>query len=129
MLSLLSFVARQIISQIGIIFFMYKMRKNLIPLGINLYYIFLVMDDENPKEVTADAIVTVTVTLIRRNMSTLFGDETVKEVTQIIENGLDEGKEEGGEAVEIATTKRPAWMKQKKGGDISFEKVHCLFEH
>lgn len=73
------------------------------------------MDDENPKEVTADAIVTVTVTLIRRDMSTLFGDETVKDVTQIVENGLEDCKEEGGEPVsEVATAKRPAWMKQKK---------------
>lgn len=73
------------------------------------------MDDENPKEVTANAIVTVTVTLIRRNMSTLFGDETVKEAPQILENGLEEGKEEVGESVnENASAKRPAWMKQKK---------------
>lgn len=74
------------------------------------------MDDENPKEVTADAIVTVTVTLIRRDMSTLFGDETVKEATQIVENGPEEGKEEAGDAVnETVSAKRPAWMKQKKG--------------
>lgn len=73
------------------------------------------MDDENPKEVTADAIVTVTVTLIRRDMYTLFGDDTVKEATQIVENGPEEGKKDGETANETATAKRPAWMKQKKG--------------
>nr|XP_023021631.1 translocation protein SEC63 homolog [Leptinotarsa decemlineata] len=76
-----------------------------------------VMDDENPKEVTAGAIVTVTVTLIRKDMSTLFGDESVKEEIQITENGIDEVKEGVGESQPNEhSAKRPAWMKQKKGG-------------
>lgn len=38
-----------------------------------------VIDDDNPTVYTAEAIVTVTVTLIRKNMRELFGDETIKE--------------------------------------------------
>ncbi|KAG5883839.1 hypothetical protein JTB14_033760 [Gonioctena quinquepunctata] len=76
-----------------------------------------VMDDENPKEVTAGAIVTVTVTLIRKDMSTLFGDESVKETEQIAENGTEESKEGAGEAQPSENSaKRPAWLKQKKSG-------------
>lgn len=76
------------------------------------------IDDENPTEVTAGAIVTVTVTLIRHDMSTLFGDETVEEVTAITENGIiepetKEGNTDGPEKEEAV--KRPAWLRQKKG--------------
>lgn len=77
------------------------------------------MDDENPTEVTAGAIVTVTVTLIRKDMSALFGDDTVKENNMIVENGVDtEGKNQGaGDNAEPAEAalKRPAWLKQKRG--------------
>lgn len=38
---------------------------------------FAVIDDENPTVYTAGAIVTVTVKLIRQNMSDLFGDDSV----------------------------------------------------
>lgn len=38
-----------------------------------------VVDDENSNVVTAGAIVTVTVELVRRSMSELFGDATAKE--------------------------------------------------
>nr|CAH7743594.1 unnamed protein product [Callosobruchus chinensis] len=80
-----------------------------------------VMDDENPKEVTAKAIVTVTVTLTRKDMSTLFGDETAKIATRITENGTDDTKEPGaGEpANETTSAKRPAWLKQQKKMDES----------
>lgn len=85
---------------------------------LNLYFWFLaVIDDENPTEVTAGAIVTVTVTLIRQNMSTLFGDETVVEAQAITENGIEGDTKEGdgdNEQQEPAI-KRPAWLKQKKG--------------
>lgn len=74
------------------------------------------MDDDNPTEVTAGAIVTVTVTLTRKDMSTLFGDETVKEVPVIAENGVEE-KEGTGEP-EIESVKRPVWLKQKRGRKI-----------
>ncbi|KAF2893531.1 hypothetical protein ILUMI_12642 [Ignelater luminosus] len=77
-----------------------------------------VIDDENPTEVTAGAIVTVTVALIRHNMSTLFGDETVAEAQAITENGIEGDTKEGdgdNEQHEPAI-KRPAWLKQKKGG-------------
>lgn len=79
-----------------------------------------VMDDENPTEVTAGAIVTVTVTLDRKDMSSLFGDDTVPEVVcdedgeprNNSKDDKDKDKEDkdGGGDVE----KRPAWMKQKK---------------
>ncbi|KAJ8947406.1 hypothetical protein NQ318_009612 [Aromia moschata] len=75
-----------------------------------------VMDDDNPTEVTAGAIVTVTVTLVRKDMGTLFGDDTVKENTTITENGTEEVKEGAGEPEAEATVKRPAWLKQKRGG-------------
>lgn len=79
---------------------------------------FLVVDDENPTEVTAGAIVTVTVTLIRKNMSEIFGDETIKDTTNITENvPTDEVKENGKGDVE--QVKKPAWVKQKKGMNLS----------
>lgn len=83
-----------------------------------MFFWYLVIDDENPTEVTAGAIVTVTVTLIRRNMSTLFGDETVVEAQVITENGIDEPKEGAGDAEgehQESSIKKPAWLKQKKG--------------
>ena len=74
--------------------------------------IFTVIDDENPTEVTTGAIVTVTVVLIRKDMSTLFGDDSVEDKNIISENGHDDGDPEP----EVQTVKRPAWQKQKKGG-------------
>lgn len=41
--------------------------------------LFSVIDDENTNVVTAGAIVTVTVTLVRRNMKELFGNSDVAE--------------------------------------------------
>lgn len=77
------------------------------------------MDDENPTEVTAGAIVTVTVTLIRKDMSSLFGDNTVVENNLITENGIEsEGKGTGGAGDTVESdniVKRPAWLKQKRG--------------
>ncbi|XP_056642666.1 translocation protein SEC63 homolog isoform X2 [Diorhabda sublineata] len=73
-----------------------------------------VMDDENPNEVTAGAIVTVTVTLIRKDMSSLFGDDSAKDTIEINENGTDEVKENAGG--DETVVKRPAWLKQKKSG-------------
>lgn len=43
----------------------------------------IVIDDENTNVVTAGAIVTVTVMLVRRNMSELFGDTTVADKEEI----------------------------------------------
>lgn len=75
------------------------------------------MDDDNPTEVTAGAIVTVTVNLERKDMSTLFGDETIPDVPNVVENGIEEGKEVDGEGENEASApvKRPAWLKQKRG--------------
>lgn len=80
------------------------------------------MDDENPTEVTAGAIVTVTVTLIRKDMRVLFGDDTVVENNIITENGIEaEGKNltgAGDSAESENAVKRPAWMKQKRGNNL-----------
>lgn len=55
------------------------------------------IDDENPTEVTAGAIVTVTVTLVRHDMSSLFGDETVPDAAPICEGKNDEKGDGDGE--------------------------------
>jgi hypothetical protein len=57
--------------------------------------LFSVIDDENPTVYTAGALVTVTVTLVRHNMSVLFGDEnaTDKHEQQDASN-LIKGEEE-----------------------------------
>lgn len=58
--------------------------KNLIYLQYTHIFIsFLVIDDENTNVVTAGAIVTVTVSLVRQNMSELFGDTTAVEKEEI----------------------------------------------
>lgn len=44
-----------------------------------IYFAILVIDDENPTVYTAGAIVTVTVSLTRKDMKELFGDDTVKQ--------------------------------------------------
>uniref|UniRef100_A0A8W7P4U9 J domain-containing protein n=1 Tax=Anopheles coluzzii TaxID=1518534 RepID=A0A8W7P4U9_ANOCL len=57
-----------------------------------------VVDDENSNVVTAGAIVTVTVELVRRSMSDLFGDTTAKEkqgITESNENGDGDGDADG----------------------------------
>lgn len=84
---------------------------------------FEVLDDDKPTEVTAGALVTVTVTLIRQNMSTLFGDDTIEDRNMTeTSRGNDDEKDGGGEAPgtdgEAANKapKPPAWLKQKKGG-------------
>lgn len=60
---------------------------------------------------------TVTVTLIRQDMSTLFGDETIQEAPTITENGAEpDVKEPVGDAeADQPAVRRPAWLKQKKG--------------
>lgn len=91
-----------------------------------------VVDDENSNVVTAGAIVTVTVELVRRSMSELFGDISAKEKQGITE-GEDgvEGAEEGGDAVAVkkedekedAKAKKPTWQpKPSKGGHKSKSK-------
>nr|XP_022906015.1 translocation protein SEC63 homolog [Onthophagus taurus] len=73
-----------------------------------------VIDDENPTEVTTGAIVTVTVTLIRRDMSSLFGDETVEDKNIVNEPEVEQPKENGDIEPEVLMVKRPAWQRQKK---------------
>lgn len=81
-----------------------------------------VVDDENTTVVTAGAIVTVTVTLVRRCMSDLLGDadavekQAIKE-TQDVDEGTKEDAADQKENVE-PKSKKPVWLKQKghKGG-------------
>ncbi|KAF7989141.1 hypothetical protein HCN44_007451 [Aphidius gifuensis] len=91
-----------------------------------------VIDDDNPTVYTAEAIVTVTVTLIRKNMRELFGDETIKEN---INDDDDEGGKSGNgngnanddnndtvtntndeqNTLNKKSSNAPAWLKQKRG--------------
>lgn len=90
-----------------------------------MYFFYLkVIDDENSTEVTEGAIVTVIVTLVRKNMSTLFGDETVKDNNITNENGIE--PEAVGDAAPTEAepqVKRPAWLKQKRGGGKKSKKA------
>jgi translocation protein SEC63 len=79
-----------------------------------------VVDDENSNVVTAGAIVTVTVNLVRRNMNELFGDASAVEKQTIKEDDGGEktaDKEEAGDGGEKENvepkTKKPVWLKQK----------------
>ncbi|XP_046410511.1 translocation protein SEC63 homolog [Neodiprion pinetum] len=83
-----------------------------------------VIDDENPTVYTAGAIVTVTVSLTRKDMKHLFGDNTVKEQTIIDDSksgAAGEGNEEPVEE-ENQTLKKPAWVRQRKGPKKSNKK-------
>ncbi|KAH8398801.1 hypothetical protein KR222_007286 [Zaprionus bogoriensis] len=83
-----------------------------------------VIDDENTNVVTAGAIVTVTVTLERKDMRTLFGDTKAPEKQGIKDDeepaGDDEEGAAGGAASAAAAAapakKASAWAKQRKGG-------------
>lgn len=79
-------------------------------------FYFTVIDDEATTVYTAGAIVTVTVNLIRRDMSCLFGDETVKEET--IEEIEPKEEKESQNVV-----KKPVWQKQiKKKNNVKNKK-------
>lgn len=74
-----------------------------------------VIDDENTNVVTAGAIVTVTVTLIRKNLKEFFGDTTIVEKQSIRDD--EETTETVGEVAEDQApviVKKPAWVKQSK---------------
>ena len=88
-----------------------------------------VVDDENSNVVTAGAIVTVTVNLLRRSMNELFGDSTAVEKQTIKEDDAEKATDENGEIIPTAATaasaagdqkenvepkaKKPVWLKQK----------------
>lgn len=80
-----------------------------------------VVDDENSNVVTAGAIVTVTVNLVRRSMNELIGDTAAVEKQTIREEAADGEKlteENGtadGEQKDVVETKakKPVWLKQK----------------
>lgn len=78
-----------------------------------------VVDDENSNVVTAGAIVTVTVNLVRRSMKELIGDTAAVEKPTIKEETTTEGGEENGtvegDQKEVVETKakKPVWLKQK----------------
>jgi translocation protein SEC63 len=84
-----------------------------------------VVDDENSNVVTAGAIVTVTVNLVRRSMSDLFGDLSAAEKQSIKESNEGEGgenattngtaaaAEEGDQKENVpAAAKKPVWLKK-----------------
>lgn len=91
-------------------------------MSLIIYTIISVIDDENPTVYTAGAIVTVTVSLTRKNMRHLFGDDSVNEHAVIDDNKV------GGEAIDETaeeqnqSAKKPAWLKQKKGQKKSHKK-------
>jgi translocation protein SEC63 len=77
-----------------------------------------VVDDENSNVVTAGAIVTVTVNLVRRSMNELFGDTLAVEKQTITETdekvATEENGTEGGEKENVEPkVKKPVWLKQK----------------
>lgn len=80
-----------------------------------------VLDDENPTVYTAGAVVTVTVSLTRKDMKEVFGDDTVKEQTMIDDN-KDEGNDEVVQEQNHCLKKAPAWLKQRKGQKKSHKK-------
>ncbi|TDG52912.1 hypothetical protein AWZ03_000455 [Drosophila navojoa] len=79
-----------------------------------------VIDDENTNVVTAGAIVTVTVTLERKDMKTLFGDTKVPEKQGIKDDANEEAAgdddEAGAAATVVPVKKASAWSKPRKGG-------------
>ncbi|XP_075164182.1 translocation protein Sec63 [Haematobia irritans] len=74
-----------------------------------------VIDDENTNVVTAGAIVTVTVTLVRKDMNTLFGDSKVPQKQGIKDDDQNEGAEEEEAASAAPVKKSSAWAKPRKG--------------
>lgn len=78
-----------------------------------------VVDDENSNVVTAGAIVTVTVNLVRRSMRELFGDTMAVEKPTIKETSENNGDENVAENVDKEKenvepkAKKPVWLKQK----------------
>lgn len=87
--------------------------------------ILSVIDDENPTVYTAGAIVTVTVSLTRKEMRHLFGDNSIGEQMMIDDNNkvggeaIDEISEEQNQSAKVT---KPAWLKQKKGQKKSHKK-------
>nr|XP_016924779.1 translocation protein SEC63 homolog [Drosophila suzukii] len=77
-----------------------------------------VIDDENTNVVTAGAIVTVTVTLERKDMKSLFGDTKVPEKQGIKDEANEEaaGDEDEAAAAALPVKKASAWAKPRKGG-------------
>ncbi|KAH8302240.1 hypothetical protein KR044_004268 [Drosophila immigrans] len=80
-----------------------------------------VIDDENTNVVTAGAIVTVTVTLERKDMRSLFGDTKAPEKQGINDEHNEEAEEEEGAAggaaaaAAVPVKKASAWAKPRKG--------------
>ncbi|KAH8365854.1 hypothetical protein KR093_006480 [Drosophila rubida] len=78
-----------------------------------------VIDDENTNVVTAGAIVTVTVTLERKDMRSLFGDTKAPEKQGIKDEPNEEAEDEeggaGAAAAAVPVKKASAWAKPRKG--------------
>ncbi|XP_052892215.1 translocation protein SEC63 homolog [Anopheles moucheti] len=86
-----------------------------------------VVDDENSNVVTAGAIVTVTVELVRRSMSELFGDTTAKEkqgITESNENGDNGDGDADGELEATDDQKQEVKAKKQSGWQPKSSKGH-----
>ncbi|XP_063220151.1 translocation protein SEC63 homolog [Bacillus rossius redtenbacheri] len=84
-----------------------------------------VIDDENPTVVTAGAIVTVTVTLVRKNMSDLFEGFNVYNDSDGYQMERDQEEPQPDEdetAKKEEHLKKPVWQKQPKKGKKSGKK-------
>ncbi|EFN80552.1 translocation protein SEC63 homolog [Harpegnathos saltator] len=81
-----------------------------------------VIDDENPTVYTAGAIVTVTVSLTRKDMRHLFGDDSVNEQTMIDDKVDGEVIDEMEEQNQSTKTAKPTLLKKKKGQKKSYKK-------
>ncbi|KAH8380030.1 hypothetical protein KR009_008534 [Drosophila setifemur] len=78
-----------------------------------------VIDDENTNVVTAGAIVTVTVTLERKDMKSLFGDTKAPAKQGINDEANEEAAgddDEAAAASAVPAKKTSAWAKPRKGG-------------
>jgi len=96
----------------------------MLPKYYHIYISILVIDDENPTVYTAGAIVTVTVSLTRKDMRNLFGDDSINEQTIIDDNkaGGETVEEIAEEQNQSTKSTKPAWLKQKKGQKKSHKK-------
>ncbi|XP_037933233.1 translocation protein SEC63 homolog [Teleopsis dalmanni] len=72
-----------------------------------------VIDDDNTNVVTAGAIVTVTVSLVRKDMKSLFGDTKAPEKQAIKDASSEE--EENAATTAAAVKKSSAWSRPRKG--------------
>ena len=103
------------------LYFLHRAHKLLQDI-IFSFYLISVIDDENPTVYTAGAIVTVTVSLTRKDMKHLFGDDSIKQQTMIDDSKLNNEAPDEVSEEQNQTVKKPAWLRQKKGQKKSHKK-------